>query len=173
MAFAFYFCFMMTYVLSLFDFLKPIYPRINIALSLSCTHIPLVISLLFGGVQRGKKADSGFSCWCSVPSLSTWDDPKRVFANLGPRESCTLVAPAGCPRASERAPEPVPAAGSGLDPLRPARAGAGGRVPDPGAGGPATRRAPLWLRALRATGPCALGRKVLRAPSGAVRGPGR
>ncbi|KAL1770312.1 hypothetical protein HispidOSU_019085 [Sigmodon hispidus] len=57
--------------------------------------------------------------------------PESVFANLGPPESCTLVAPAGCLRASERAPEPVPAAGSGFYyRLRPARASAGGRAQD-------------------------------------------
>lgn len=79
--------------------------------------------------------------------------PPRVTQGLGLRlvtrslfqlrasEFRTLLAPAGCPPASERAPEPVPAAGSGSDRLCPARAGAGGRVRDPGACGPAAGRA--------------------------------
>lgn len=129
----------------------------------------------YSGVQRaGENADSSIPCWSSAPLLSfhlgwpgAWAErryPVHVFANLGPRESCTLVAPAlvapaGCPPASKRAPEPVPGAGSGFYRLRPARAGAGGRDPHPSAGGLAGGEA--CPGRARASGP--QGRQVLRA----------
>lgn len=137
----FYLSFMMIYVLYLFS---PFNLFTHCPFSVQYTyisHTSLVIYLVCGLVGRQTVAfRAGAQLHHSPPRVTQGLVRRLVTVSLYqlrvsrvPHPAGARWLPAGCPPASERAPEPVPAAGSGSGRLRPARAGAGGRVLDPGA----------------------------------------